>query len=391
MKICVLAPDVPYPPNRGGRVDVLRRLRVFRELGNEVLLITSSTANQWSRDRDAVSYFSGLGITWEMVRPAGGKELIGNLVRGVGHRPIFVSKRYPDRANWARLKALVASFRPDVVWTEGPWLWELAREFSLDNNATLAYRSHNVEYQYMRRQADITPEVLKRWTMYASFFGLRGFECRAIRGSDVFFDISLEDLNFWGMDNGRWLPPLIDTHGYDVAAVLPKRSNEVLFVGNLRTPNNLKGIRWFASEVLPIVRKSISKVVFRVVGSSPLPEVGVELGRLGVSVETDVDNVFDWLMSSGVLVNPVMDGSGVQLKMLDMLMTDLPIVSTSQGVRGLPKACADGISVADRPEQFAAAVVAGLQGPPAMVDCRGDIRSLFTPDGIRDLLANVRS
>jgi polysaccharide biosynthesis protein PslH len=56
-------------------------------------------------------------------------------------------------------------------------------------------------------------------------------------------------------------------------------------------------------------------------------------GATGVELCADVPDPTIYLFGAKVLVNPVMTGSGVQVKMLDMLMTDAPIVTASQGTR----------------------------------------------------------
>ena len=42
MKILVVAPDCPYPPNHGGRKDVFTRVELFHRLGHQVDLVFTS-------------------------------------------------------------------------------------------------------------------------------------------------------------------------------------------------------------------------------------------------------------------------------------------------------------------------------------------------------------
>ena len=77
----------------------------------------------------------------------------------------------------------------------------------------------------------------------------------------------------------------------------------------------------------------------------------------------DVPSVNPYLFGAKVLVNPVSIGSGVQLKMLDMLMTDVPIVTRSQGVRGLPPEVVSQFDVVDATEEFASAILRRLEAP----------------------------
>ncbi len=109
----------------------------------------------------------------------------------------------------------------------------------------------------------------------------------------------------------------------------------------------------------------------------------------GVQTYFDVADVTPYQFGARVLVNPVAVGSGVQLKMLDMLMTDAPIVTTSQGVSGLPPACRSQFGIADTPETFAEALVERLGDPGVDLVARRDARRLFDLDAVRAVLASL--
>ena len=110
----------------------------------------------------------------------------------------------------------------------------------------------------------------------------------------------------------------------------------MLFVGELRLPNNVSGVRWLVDEVLPLLLQTRPDLVLSVVGSMPDDALRADLAA-NESVRTffDVPSVNPYLFGAQVSFNPVSIGSGVQLKMLDMLMTDAPIVTHSNGAAWL--------------------------------------------------------
>jgi hypothetical protein len=72
-----------------------------------------------------------------------------------------------------------------------------------------------------------------------------------------------------------------------------------------------------------------------------------------------------------------MDGSGVQLKMLDMLQTDRPVVTFAQGVRGLPREVAGVVNVVANADEMARTIVRWAdQGFPDVSDRRA-VRTAF--------------
>ena len=209
-----------------------------------------------------------------------------------------------------------------------------------------------------------------------------------MRSSRLVLDISLDDLEFWrgrGVSDITWLPPLPE-----LALGSPPTeevAGQVLFVGGLRLPNNVSGVRWLVDEVLPLLLQTRPDLVLSVVGSMPDDALRADLAA-NESVRTffDVPSVNPYLFGAQVLVNPVSIGSGVQLKMLDMLMTDAPIVTHSNGARGLPPRCVSQFEVADTAGAFAAAVLAQLEAPTVDPAERAQVREMFTVASVRRAL-----
>ena len=221
--------------------------------------------------------------------------------------------------------------------------------------------------------------------------GLKKYELDLMRRARLVLDISLDDLEFWrhhGVSAITWLPPLpelalSDPPTYDVPG-------DVVFVGGLRPPNNVHGVRWLVNEVLPIVRASHPDLVLSVVGSAPDDALRAELAdNRAVRTFFDVDSVNPYLLGAKVLVNPVSIGSGVQLKMLDMLMTDAPIITRSNGARGLPQRCVSQFEIADTKETFASAIVAQLETPTVDATERERVREIFAVVSVQRALAEL--
>ena len=204
------------------------------------------------------------------------------------------------------------------------------------------------------------------------------------------FDISMDDLAFWqaqGVQRLHWLPPLPDlavAHSDALVddTVASPTTSEVVFVGNLATSNNVRGVQFLLQEVVPLLRQRRPGMSIAVVGSQPGAEVRAWVAQAGAALHADVVQPMQFMRAAAVLVNPVMTGSGVQVKMLDMLMTDRPIVTTTQGTRGLPADVVALLLVADTAEAFATAVCAALQqGTVDMVE-RARVRRQFSVDGL---------
>jgi hypothetical protein len=192
---------------------------------------------------------------------------------------------------------------------------------------------------------------------------LQGFEKRMQQEAKISFDISADDLRFWqfqGLTNGVWLPPLPEAalDQSQTVTATAGQARELAFLGNLHAPNNVRGLVWFVEKVMPIVWRARPQTIFTIAGARPGDVVRQLVSQhTGLELVENVADVPGFLAASRVLVNPVLTGSGVNVKTLDMLMTERPIVSTPQGVAGLTPEIQALCRVASSPEQFALQVL----------------------------------
>ena len=392
MRILVCTPHLPYPPRGGGRADIWRRIEAFTQLGHSVMLLhqyepsgpQAPLPGQFEEmDQVLAARYSWVvrRSVWRTVR-----QLLS-----VWRRPSRVSKVVPTGRDRAAIDEATRDFDPDLVWLDGPWLGELARRYHDELGIPIAYRSHNVEHVYLRRQARASTSVRDRVAWTVATIGLKRYELTMMHLARHTLDISLDDLEFWrteGVTRISWLPPLPEL----ALGNLPDQrvSSDIVFVGGLRFPNNVQGVRWLIDDVLPHLRTARPDVTVAIVGSTPSDDLRVELeANPAVRTYFDVPSVNPYLFGAQVLVNPVSIGSGVQLKMLDMLMTDAPIVTRTLATRGLPSTCVSQFTIADDPEDFAKAILAQLESSDVDVTERAKVRDLFTVQAVKHAIDSV--
>ncbi|MCE4538317.1 glycosyltransferase family 4 protein [Pelomonas sp. P7] len=386
MRIAVFAPDCPFPPDRGGRADVWRRLLALRGGGHELMLVHlyEPAGPLAPKPQDLTAMDAHLARRFAFPIKRGPWRTLRQLAASPW-LPWHAATRVPEGDERAALDAALQSFSPEVLLLEGPWFGEMVKRTADRLSVPYLYRSHNVEHRYLRGQARAAGHWRDRIAWRLACIGLERYELELMRGAHHVFDISQEDRAFWAARGvrGSWLPPVPE----QAFRERPERlePSEVLFLGNLRTPNNVRGLRWLIAEVLPLLRVRRPETCLTVVGSRPTPELAQELqAQPGVRLRADQPDVQPWLFGARVLVNPVATGSGVQLKTLDMLMTDAPIVSRAQGLSGLPESFASLLRIAETPAAFADEILAALQFPAPPDPARVAARAQFTPAGVND-------
>ena len=398
MRLVLICNEAPYPATHGGRVDVWRRLCAMRAAGAEIFLVF------WSGDRvDELPTRVALERMQEEVsdlayfvisRTAGAR--ISRLLR-LFRWPSHVASRVLSRDDELALLQRIANFQPDAVWLDSIYGGLLATTVTDQLGLPLFCRSHNIEHLYMEKQIKKASRLRDRAVWSLNLLHLKTFEFSLLRRASRYFDISRDDLQFWcgsGVTNGEWLPPMIDAQ-FASDLSLPRVSEpefEVGYLGNLFSPNNVDGIVWFLNEVVPRLRQERPDVRVFIAGSKPVDSVKNKIMSLGLTLIENPDNVVPLLRNARVLINPVFAGSGVNIKSVEMLFCPAELVSTSQGLAGLPVEVTQHFHCADTAETFALQILNALKGDQQNLQItRKEARAFFSPVRARHLIQTLRA
>lgn len=138
----------------------------------------------------------------------------------------------------------------------------------------------------------------------------------------------------------------------------------LVFVGSFPHLPNVDAVLGFHRDIWPQIRSSMPAARLSVVGNKP-PEPVLALGGESIDVTGWVPDVAPYLDAARVSIAPIRYGAGVKGKIGEALSRGLPVVTTSIGAEGLGLIDGEHALVADRPEDFASAVVR-LHEDPAL-------------------------
>ncbi|MEI7970344.1 MAG: glycosyltransferase [Betaproteobacteria bacterium] len=391
LRLIVVASEFPYPPVHGGRTDVWRRLCGLRSLGVRLQLLTWYVEAEGPPSPEDVAavraVVEDVHVFPVSVRPA---ALLLRLL-ALPWYPSHASARILPGRHWATVARILGSFRPNAVLLDGLYGYAVAAKLAGTFGLPLLLRSHNIEHFYMARQARFARSAKARFALSLATIGLRRFERGVLRRCSWVYDISLSDMEHWrrdGVSRISWLPPIVQVPGPDDGGVA--RSFDIVFLGNLHRPNNVQSVRWLIADILPRIKARLGAVSLCVAGSNPTAEI-LELCRGLGGVELIANPVSPWPLyrAARVLVNPATSGSGVQIKTVEMLHFQAPVVSTSVGAQGLPEDVKALMSIADNTEDFAEAVVAALRGPVRGPDARFGPLRIFGVEQLGEMVARI--
>ncbi|MBY0467400.1 MAG: glycosyltransferase family 4 protein [Burkholderiaceae bacterium] len=395
-RITLFSTDIPFPANRGGRADIWRRVQAMARLGIKVQLISFYDDVPGKRpEQQHLDTITACTTDLKLFPVRQGTAAMLSALRKLPSKPWHVARRSLAAEDMHQLCQAVAGFQPDWLWCEGPWCGAIAKAAQQGVQAPMAYRSHNLEHIYMARQAAAARRPRDRLAWTLACLGLERFERQMLRSAQWVFDISCDDMAFWqtqGIQHISWLAPIAEAAlvlDYGVAPQAGSVQHDVLFLGNLSTPNNVRGVEWLLNEIRPLVLAQRPATQFVVAGSNPGDHVRSLCAAPNVTLLPNVADALALYRQARVLVNPVRTGSGTHIKAIEMLMMRAPIVTATQGTQGMPAEVKRLFRVADTAEAFAQQVLDALAQPTDCWQERALARRLFGVQGLADALASL--
>ena len=154
-----------------------------------------------------------------------------------------------------------------------------------------------------------------------------------------------------GVDHRYFDPALDHVPVYDTT--MPN----YVFTGTMDYPPNVDAVVWFATEILPLIRRDLPDARFHIVGNAPAPAVQrlAEIG--GVWVTGRVPDVRPYVAHATAAVAPMRIARGIQNKVLEAMSLARPVVVTSGALEGIAAKPGQDVVLADTAEDFASACV----------------------------------
>lgn len=381
----------------GGRIDIWRRIKAFASFGVKLQLI------YWSHNSPEPQELAEMEKYIEQVYLIPFKRTplkIARRIIDLFSYPYEMTTRIPRGQELTSLLSQVKEFNPDLIFLDGIQGSTAANELSKNLNLPIVTRSHNIEHLYQQQllQAATGWRKLKK-QLYLT--NLEQYEENALRNSAFFYDISVDDLKFWqerGLNNGRYLPPLMDWTKNNIPEPENKITDsnfdyDIVYFGGLGSDNNVEGIVWFLTNVVPLIQQKIATVTILIAGFAPFPIIKQLCSKIDcVELRVNPSETEHLYRSGRVLINPVSAGSGVNIKSIEMLVSQRPIVSRNQGVSGLPQELKKYFIIANDEQSFAEAIINCLSTDSQTNNIEPEIlNSFFGPQAIKNILEDFES
>lgn len=365
VRLIYLTPFFPYPPHAGFTVRAWQTLRVL-SAEHEVHVISQEEPNTPEALDRVESRVSSVTIV-PRSRPSQGRSRWDSFFRDAARYPPGTFANY---AGPEAVRAITSLAREPVDWL----ICETQLSGQVAFSPALAPLRkvlivHDIYSDYLAGKIRTTHAgpykakyILDRWktgrheaaTMRCFELNVAVSELEASRVRSLAPDVPVITI-----------PNGVDTRYYSPGGTAPApHSPRLLFVGNLSYEPNADAIRYFLSDIWPLIRAECPDAGFTAAGNYPPDWLLAMAGPGGgISVPGPLDDLRPLYREAAVVVAPVRYGAGTKLKVIEALAMERPVVTTTAGIQGLPARPGEHLLVADSPEAFAANVLRVLRRP----------------------------
>lgn len=353
----MLSPCLPYPPNNGFTIRVWELLRALKAEGYEVHLLAFAQENQTDAARDALlAECSSVETIARRVASLSGRRDYGRRLVNLTSTLPYAVTRFRSNEMRRAVERRLSSRGVDAVICEGPYL---TVNLPLPLGAPLILDTHNAEHVLIERFAAQEPNLFRR--MYAKHEAKRllRLEKQVWNRSNVVLACSEHDgaimRSICPAARVGIVPNVVDVSQY--APDFSGDGRTVLYSGGMDWLPNRDAVEFFATGILPLLRRLVPDVTFVIAGRGPSPEFRRQFdGIPNVSFTGTVADMRTEIAKASVCVVPLRIGSGTRLKIIEAASMGKPVVATSVGAEGLDFERETEILVADEAEAFAQAV-----------------------------------
>lgn len=367
MRILFLTQIVPYPPDAGPKVKTWHVLRYLVESGHEVTLVTYVREDEKPYVSILEKYCNQVfSVPIQRSRLKDISYLIKSNFTG---RP-FLIERDDLPAMRSVLSQLLANQEFDVIHTDQLTMAQFAfpgkelGECYPNQQFTRVFDAHNAVWTIVERTRENASWLLKP-VLSMEARRIKSYEGKLITQYENTLAVTeidkqalLEGVNpneRPSIENRVTVIPIaVDTREL-VPINRSSESGHIVTLGTLHYPPNADGIRWFATEVFPLIQKQLDHVHLTIIGKNP-PSDFIQLAQTkpdAITVTGYVQDLTPYMEQAAVMVVPVRAGGGMRVRILEAFARGMPVVTTTIGLEGIDAQPERDVLIADDSQDYA--------------------------------------
>lgn len=323
LHMLVIDARTPTPDMDSGSVDCFEYLGIFKRLGIHVTFLPEDLAHCGRYTED----LQELGIEC-LHRPC--VDSVADAIGQLAERIDVVLVYRARTADWAI----------DIVRARAP-------------RAKIIFDT--VDLHFLREQREA--ELLDSDNLRRRAAETKRIELAAMRKCDATIVLSHYEMNLV-----KQIAPEIDCHRIPIVRDVPGRSDtpwdgrqDLMFIGGYEHAPNVDAVKYFVTEVWPLLRELQTGARFLIAGSN-MPRAVKRLAAHDIIVKgfvPDLSAAFDRVR---LTVAPLRYGAGIKGKVVSSLSHGVPCIASSLAIEGSELESGVHVLTADEPREMAALI-----------------------------------
>lgn len=361
MKILQISPKIPYPPDDGHKKSIFSVLKHLAKRGHQIDLLAYSHGKNDSEIITELEKYCRL-IPVE----SSTENSIGGALTNIFQEAPYNFSKYRTKEFEEKLIELLSKNEYDIVHIINAhlaWVIEIVNKHS---NAKTVLREENLELNIMRRFYERQSNPLIKFYSYIQYKKMKEYEpeiCGKYDACVMISDIDKDQLLKLNPNANLFSVPIgIEEELFNLSKneVMP---NTLAAIGSLDWYPNLDGVNWFINSILPFIVERNSEVKFYLYGGGDSKKLMIpDSVKDNIIIEGFVDYIWSSVLNKSLAVVPLRIGSGIRVKILEMLAAGENIITTSIGAEGIPLEKDFHLLIEDEPLKFAETIIKYFNG-----------------------------
>ena len=357
MRVLQLSNKPPYPANDGSSIAMFNMSCGFIANHVDLTLLTINTKKHFKPDSGVEETFKNQSHYQSVYRDTD-VTAAGALLNLFSSQSYMVSRFYFKEFE-EKLIAVLKEKDFDVVHLESIFMGNYIPVIRKYSKAKITIRTHNIEHLIWQRMIENERSLIKRTYLSLQNKRLKDFELRTLQSVDAIVPItSVDEIYFkkLGIDKPYYSSPtglLFEKYPVDNSHEI---ANSVFHFGSMDWLPNEEAVLWFVENVWDKVLQKVPEANFYIVGRGMSTKVS-SLVKPNVIIVGKTDSAEQVYHNYSVMIVPLLSGSGMRIKMIEGMAYAKPIVSTQIGAEGISVTSGKNCLLADKPQEFADAVI----------------------------------
>jgi len=350
MKLLFITPKIPFPPTDGHKKSMFGVIKYLSKLGYEIDIIAYQQNNE-EKNAEGLREFAKVFLL-DVQTPNSMYGAVKNLFSNVPYN----LWKYQNPKLVEFLRKYFSNNKVDIIQVFNSHMGWIVDELRRVTKVPIILRQENLELSIMKKYSENQGNLflkLYSYLQYSKFIKYEPELCSKFDNCVMISPIDQRKLLEYNPNIKTTVIPL----GVEEGLFNYHQSENIPFtlfhIGSLGWYPNYDGINWFLKEIFPsIVRKYPDSKLYLYGGGFPDNYYFDERIKSNVVIKGFVEDIWSEVKDKHLAIVPLRIGSGIRVKIIELLAVGHNVISTSIGIEGLPLTDNENIIVADTKEEF---------------------------------------